>query len=367
MKGLYIAPVDSTSNEFIGVFKKIQSQISAFKNQDVDMDYIGIEKDCMDFIGNKESINLKRAKHYVFFRYILKNVDKILNKYDFVYIRFSFANPYMFKLAKKLIKTNTKVFIEIPTYPYDSEIKNNIKNIILKKVDKLLWIIKGRWVTKLVLTNDRKKLFGVDTINIFNGININDINEIEKDLATDEINLIGVANVSKWHGYDRIISGMAEYYKGTPKRKVNFFIVGEGAEKSNLENLTDKLILKEKVFFLGAKFSKELEEIYSKMDIGVSSLALFRAGGGHDPIKSKEYVAKGIPVVIGYNDRALSNELPFVFSVSSDDSAININEIVGKYINMKISSKEIRDYAYMNLSWESQMKKVIDELDNANC
>ena len=49
------------------------------------------------------------------------------------------------------------------------------------------------------------------------------------------------------------------------------------------------------------------------MHIGVSSLALFRAGGGHDPIKSKEFVAKGMPVIIGYKDKALSSNLEFIY------------------------------------------------------
>lgn len=367
MRGLYIAPVDGTASAFLGVLKKIKAQIIALENQGVDMDYIGIEGNSINFVDVKEKINLERAKHYKFFRYILKNIDRLSGKYDFVYIRFSFANPYMFSLAKKLRKADIKVFVEIPTYPYASEIKDSPKNIILKKVDKLLWLTEGKWVTKLVLTNDREKLFGIEAINIFNGISLKDIREIDKDKqegASDEINLIGVANVSKWHGYDRVISGLAKYYQGNPGHRVNFFIVGEGQENDKLKRITAELGVDKYVFFLGAKFSEELEEIYEKMHIGVSSLALFRAGGGHDPIKSKEYVAKGLPVILGYKDRALSRELPFVFSVPPDDSPIDINEILEKYFSMQTSSKEIRKYAREKLSWEAQMKKVIEEMKN---
>ena len=110
---------------------------------------------------------------------------------------------------------------------------------------------------------------------------------------------------------------------------------------------------------MGAKFGDELDEIYDNSDIGISSLALFRAGGGHDPIKSKEYISKGIPVVIGYDDRALSEELDFVYKVSGDEIAIDIEEIVNKYVNMKTTSYEIMQYAVENLTWESQIKKVV--------
>ena len=41
--------------------------------------------------------------------------------------------------------------------------------------------------------------------------------------------MTGVANLNFWHGFDRIISGLAEYYKGNHSRKAYLNIVGNGA------------------------------------------------------------------------------------------------------------------------------------------
>ena len=360
MKGLYIAPVDKKSKIYGGVYKKIQSQIQAFRNLDIDIDYIGIDDQNIIMINDKIPFNSKHLKHQLFFKNILKNKSKILNNYDFVYIRFSFANPYMFRLAKFMKKNRIKVLIEIPTYPYEDEIYNSTKNKIFKKLDRYLWNNKNKYIDNLVLTTNIEELFGIKTVSIFNGINRNDIKFIQKNKERDSINLIGVANVSKWHGYDRIIKGLSKYYELNVDKKVNFFIIGEGAEKQNLQELTNELGLNNYVHFLGAKFGKELDDLYDNMDIGVSSLALFRAGGGHDPIKSKEYVAKGLHVILGYNDRALSNQLEFIYKVAEDNSEVNILEIIEKYEKSNVRDIDIINYANEKLTWESQISKVID-------
>ena len=69
-----------------------------------------------------------------------------------------------------------------------------------------------------------------------------------------------------------------------------------------------------------------------------------------------------MPVIIGYKDRALQENLPFVYKVDSDESPINIKEIRDKYFSMKIENSEIRQYAINNLSWDSQIKKIVKQL-----
>lgn len=363
MKGLYIAPVDSYIKEHLGIYTKILGQINALTNLGVEMDYIRMENDYIVMENIKSDYQIKRAKHYVFFKYIICNMEKIVNKYEFVYIRFSFANPYMFKLAKLLKKEGIKVFIEIPTFPYENELEKSFKNSLLKIVDKILWKMNRNNIYRLVVTAKLKELFGVRCISIFNGIDVENLSQSKEIKDKNKIKLIAVANISKWHGYDRVIKGLSEYYLLNGKKtEVEFYLVGEGIEKENLKKITHELKCDKYVKFLGAKHGKELDEIFETMDIGVSSLALFRAGGGHDPIKSKEYIGRGIPVLLGYKDMALDNELEFVFNVPSDESNININDIVNKYNKMNYTSNEIRRYAEENLSWDSQMRKVINSL-----
>ena len=42
----------------------------------------------------------------------------------------------------------------------------------------------------------------------------------------NELHLIGVAEIHFWHGFDRLIKGLKEYYAHNPGYKVYFHIVG---------------------------------------------------------------------------------------------------------------------------------------------
>lgn len=370
MKGIYIAPIDNTLYTWsLGVSNKINGQIKAFSKLCDEMHYLRSDDGKLKLNDNYLSdrkINSKLGYTFLsiqFFNRIYKEYGKDLLTYDFIYIRYSFANPCFVKLIKYLHSHNKKVFVEIPTYPYKDEFKKNIYGMILKKIDSLCLINISKNIFRFVLTSNLPEIHGTRAINIFNGID-EDITLFEnKQHKSTAINMIAIANLSPWHGYDRLIKGLADYYKLGGKIPVYLNIIGDGQSKSLLLQLTKDLNLQDKVKFLGAKRGDELDEVYMSMDIGVSSLALFRAGGGHDPIKSKEYVGRGIPVILGYEDRALSNKnLPFVFEVSANETNINMFEIIQQYHNLKYTSDEIKDYARRKLTWLSQMIKVINSL-----
>ena len=52
---------------------------------------------------------------------------------------------------------------------------------------------------------------------------------------TTEIRLVAVAGLAKWHGYDRLLEGLGEYYRTDVERKVIFHIVGEGPVREEYE------------------------------------------------------------------------------------------------------------------------------------
>ena len=78
-------------------------------------------------------------------------------------------------------------------------------------------------------------------------------------------------------------------------------------------------------------------------------------------MKNREYCAKGIPFIIGYEDKSFKN-CKFLYRVSNDNSLVNIADILEWYNNLKMTSEEIREFAIQNLSWDIQMKKVIDNI-----
>ena len=79
----------------------------------------------------------------------------------------------------------------------------------------------------IVTFSDAETIFGGQTIRISNGIDFDAIpQKITRNDTSRELHLIGVAEVHYWHGFDRIIKGMADYYATHPSYKVYFHIVG---------------------------------------------------------------------------------------------------------------------------------------------
>lgn len=76
-----------------------------------------------------------------------------------------------------------------------------------------------------------KEIWGVKALRIFNSVDISQNpmikNCFSKTVNDEPIRLIGVAQLAFWHGYDRIITGLAEYYKNSSNSKAVYFdIVG---------------------------------------------------------------------------------------------------------------------------------------------
>ena len=362
LKGLYIAKVDEEYSLDIGVYKKIQGQINAFKNKLDVIDFIRLKNKDIYF---NNILLYKSNIRYFAYRQIYKGIKKISLDYDFAYVRYAKGNYNFYKTIKLLNKKGIKVIVEIPTYPYlDETNMKTLRGIIDLLIDKIITAKIHKYIYRISTTSTDDKIFGVQTIRINNGIDLNTFPaKSKKKRNLNKINLIGIGNLAKWHGYDRVIKGLSKYYElNNLDKQVHFYIIGEGSEKNELEKISNSLGVSKYVHFLGAKNGQELDKIFDEMDIGVSSLALFRAGGGHDPIKTKEFISRGLPVILGYNDRLVDMTLPYIFKVDETDREIDINTIINRYKNSNSSIEEIRKYAEENLSWNSQIEKIIKNI-----
>lgn len=148
--------------------------------------------------------------------------------------------------------------------------------------------------------------------------------------------MISIANVGKWHGYDRIIKGLYNYYKSNPKKEVYYYFVGEGSELHNLKKLTKELNMEKYVIFYGTKTGKDLDEIVNKSDVAFGSLANHRKNIYLDSaLKNREYCARGIPFVIASEDLDFPNNFEYVFRVSRDETPIDMIAIIDFYDRIK--------------------------------
>lgn len=370
-------------NKFIGVNKKMKSQCYEFsKYYHTKLIYPEGNNICIEDVNTMESksitdaLSLKKFKQgnikklFNLIRILKFNsrIKKIIlaEKPDIIYIRkYSILNGI--RILKKFKKRNDVYIIyEIPTYPYEDEMKKEAKHYVyvlnkifdksMEKISDLIPVVLGRDVE----FNSKKYL------PISNGINIADINVKNKSILKDgKLNLIGIANVSSWHGYDRVIKGLKNYYDSNPNLEVYFHIVGDGDEITNLKNLVSQYGLQDKVIFHGMKIGQELESIINISDIGIGSLGMHRAGlicGC--TLKVREYCARGIPFVIGYIDKGFKDNFKYILKIKPDESDININRIIQFYDEIKDKNyiNEMRSYAEENLTWEATMKSIINSI-----
>lgn len=370
MRGIYL--FNEELQDASGVTKKVLNQVASFKKLGIEMELSYLIKDGRTIIRKIDNKIIEKYTKSIFGR-IKKNffyystLEKYIlsNNFNFIYIRYAcFADQNFLKFLKNIKVQGIKILLEIPTYPYDEEFKDKNSKSELKKIaiEKKYRLLLKKYVDRIITFSDDNEIFGIKTIKINNGINLDDIKIADKKEKTDTINFIGVAMISFWHGFDRMILSMAEYYKNNPREIVKFHIVGDGDKKvvTELKNLVKKNNLEEYVIFYGFKLGEELEKIYNFSNIGVGGLGSFRQGlETGSALKNREYCARGLPIVNGDIDLQLSKE-KFMYQVENNNSIFDLKEIINWYKNLKITSKEIRKYAENNLTWDIQLKKVVD-------
>lgn len=176
------------------------------------------------------------------------------------------------------------------------------------------------------------------------------------------VTLIGVSSLCFWHGYDRIIRGLSEYNsfrRATNDAHVDFIIVGEGPDRDRLQSLVSDLNLSELVHFLGYLEGPSLITRYESANIAISAIGAHRKNlFVASPLKSREALAMGLPIVYSYSDPDFPDDLPFTCQIAADDTAANIAEIVDWYQKLCANGFEpawARDFAIDKLDFSKKI------------
>lgn len=264
------------------------------------------------------------------------------------------------------------IVVEVPT-PHKStlrEISSNNQSLYIRSIKMILLIISGSWVfwpaNKIIQYSTEGWWFRIGnqqkTIKIGNGIDVESI-PIRKNIpkwTKETLKLIGVANVSSWHGYDRIIKSIKTNKEDSKSEfDIHFTIVGNGSALKDLQRLTKELNLQKYVNFTGKLFGEELYNKYDEAHIAIGSLGLHRIGLEEaGTLKLREYCAVGIPFIYSGKDPDFTGKLNFCRSVPQSDcvSCIvkELKEMVHEYD--KINPLSIRDYANKYLDFREKIK-----------
>lgn len=371
---LMISITDIGSNESLGVSKKIKGQYKAFQNLGNNVFNLCLYKGQGVLINNGTMKILFPKKAKTYFSYIklfgLAKKTVLENRIDMCYIRYPLADWVFAKMIKEL-KPLCKVIVEIPTFPYDYDSKRETN--IIARID-YFQDKRNRdrikdYIDMFVNFHGYEEIYGVRALPIDNGIDCKTIKYVGDLIQYDsDINIIGVALIINIHGYDRLIKGIKKYYSNsTNKREVKFYIVGNGPEAPHLKDLVKENALDDHVLFTGIKSGEELDDVFANCNIAVASLAAHRRGGKvTSELKVKEYCARGIPYITTSKDNAIPDNLWFNKLFPSNDDPIDIEQVIEFYDYIKAHPeihRQMRTYAEENLSWEKQLKKVMDAVD----
>ena len=365
MRGLFIADFDFEDKKNRGITKKVTGMYNAFINNNIQMDLFyqkGMYFKLKNLNGEVSVINRSRYDKYNF---ILENI--LQNEYKFIFIRYVLSNYFFIEFLRKVKenKPHIKIILEFPTLPYDKEIKD--RRIL--NVDTYFREFLKEFIDFSIVYNNVSEVFGIKSMVMGNGIEIYDgkfdkkYNEIEK-----KIQLIGVGNISYWHGYDRVIWGIKNYIdSGINGIDVEFLIVGEGNELKNLIKLTDDLKLNRYVKFVGDKVGEELEDLYRISDIGVGAIAWFRKGlidGA--ALKNREYCRFGLPFIYSGIDMDFNSSFKYALKIEDSEERVDINKAIEFIKDIKNDPSYIdkmRKYAEKHLDWNVKIKRILNEIE----
>ena len=366
-------------SEVSGISKKIHYQVKGLRENghEVHLCYYGFAEN-----GHRcRYVNDKVLKDYGTGKmaglYQRMNYDDVydyckLNGIEFVYARsFQNANPFLIHFFRKLRKIGIKAVTEIPTYPYDHEFDTFPFMIRLGlKVDQLFRRQLSKKMAAIVTFSDAERIFGQRTIRISNGVDFDSIPVHQFQAHDDGIHLVGVAEVHLWHGYDRLIKGIGEYYQHTQNpRQIYFHIVGgvhsndmyKGTEYySGFDTIIKKYGIQDRIIFHGQLFGKALDDVFNQCQFAVGSLARHRSGiTVIKTLKNREYATRGIPFIYTEIDNDFEHQ-PYVLKAPADESHIDVQRILDFVDRHHFDPQQIRKTVEF-LTWKIQMQQVIDQ------
>ena len=300
---------------------------------------------------------------------------------DIIYTRnVSFA---LLGLLIKKIK-NAKLVLELNglfSEDWKSEKKKlyvGIKNIVwsyleifvAKRADAVIAVAQGIRDILIQRGGDRNKIFIIP-----NGANVDMFRQINDSAAINELRnhhgisendyiVAFIGNLAPHHGIEYLIKSAPLVLNVLPNTK--FLIVGDGAIKKELINLSERIGVSDEIIFTGG-VSYEIVPLYINMaDVCVAPFIRVRNERiGLSPLKIYEYLACGKPVVAsdikGIGDLLRNSNAGI--AVTPEDPVELANAIIKLLKDEKLRElmgKNGRELVINNFNWKHTAKKTIE-------
>ncbi len=365
MKGYYLfAPVEPGNvGPESGVERKVRAQCKAL-NEYVDCELVILPP--VEYTGSLTERIVRRLPYTAAWRRWKYKGE--FDDADFLYIRQVYHDQSFLRYLKQIRKNNPRIQLiyEVPTYPFEPGEKTSFKNYSFKlKRRKSLRDVFAQ-MDRIVTFYGQKIILGVPCIALINGYDFSAV-ELPSRRKREEIQVISVALTAFWHGYDRFLAGLAQYYENGGRENIVYHYVGTVLPEH--EQYVKENHLEEHVIFHGMQSGEALRSLMEQSFLGIDVL------GGHrknypvsSSLKSREYCAYGIPVITSSPIDFLPEDSPYQFVAPFDDSPVNMEEVVRYYHSLYDGkdcndvAREIRAFAEARCDMKTTMKPVADWL-----
>lgn len=380
MRVLLISRINEHSQKFAGVFNKIKGQLEGFEQA-------GCEVFCLYMSYGTQTLAKYHDNRFVteslafqginakdepvtFWENAVSVVSHV--QPDFIYVRYEpmLHLPTLARFFEQVgQQSSAQKCIEFPTYPYESELPDANLDTVRANRQAML-----EHVDHVFSTCYEPRIMGSVNHPFDNQLSESMINSFAKQRLvpsrkqSEGLDLLIVANLSRWHGVDRLLQGMSEYYFTSQSRIVNLNIVGEGETLNELKALSTELKLNNYVQFHGFKSGDDLNKLFMSSDVAIGSLGMHRIDlYRSSTLKAREYLASGLPVVYSCEDSIFSDN-PYALKVPENNTPVNIIDVVEFYNALSaldIKKADVANFARRRISWCTVANDVLDVLKGA--
>ncbi|MGJ0357242.1 hypothetical protein [Aliarcobacter cryaerophilus] len=361
-----------------GLDKKIKEQALAARKLDLNLDFVILNQ---TFDKIEDNIIYKKIKKSNFFKrklFRFKVIEENFNfeDYDFVILRYpmikgfdsnSFINKYGYKIISE---HHTDEIGEQKTFG------NNISNkfiIYLEKYFSKYYLSNVKaiiGVTNEIIKVELNKINLDKKVFLFsNGIGMENTEVSKREKFEKVLNIIFVSSIfSPWQGLDRVIDGLKNYNGNI---KINLKLIGKLnlQQKISLKALENNKCIS--IFIKDYVESKKIIFEYNGSHLAIGSLALNQKNMKEAcPLKTREYIASGIPFIYSYDDSDLDGSEYFALKISTDSGPLDFEKIIdfAKYLDSKNTLQvDMINFALEKLDWKvkiaSLYKFIKDDLN----
>jgi glycosyltransferase involved in cell wall biosynthesis len=320
-----------------GVSKKIIAQADQWRRlgQQVDL-----------FVVTRDEEVARAFKHERVFRYkntiserlaAFKQAESeiLRKKYQLLYTRQDMYYPSTHRLSQRMpyvVEVNTDEVEELRQYSKAQWVYSLLtRGIILKNIAGFVFVTEE--LSQRPTFAHFRKPYKV----IANGIDLE--NFVPNDPVANKnprIVFIGQANMA-WHGTEKLVP----LAKHCPDWQ--FDIIGLDRPEEAMPN---------NMIFHGSMQRSEYEPLLSGADCAVGSLALHSKGMDEaSPLKTREYLANGLPVILGYKDTDFPAGADFLLQLPNTESNVednldSIREFVEQWKGKRVNRDQIRHISY---------------------